>query len=322
MNASHIPVLLNEAVQALISDPSGIYVDGTFGRGGHSRRLLEKLSSSARLVAFDKDPDAITIAQQLAAGDQRFAVIHDSFAKAAALDNLLAQEFAGVTKPYLSGALLDLGVSSPQLDQADRGFSFMHDGPLDMRMNPEEGESAAQWLSHVSLQEFARVLREYGEERYAKRIAQAVVDLRDQKNALGELITSTYELAETIKKAHPNWDKHKHPATKSFQAIRIQINSELDDLLLALENYSQRLLPGGRLAVISFHSLEDRIVKRFFKHKSSREPIPKHLPLTDEQAGSKEPDFRLVGKSIKASAGELSENIRARSAVLRVLEKR
>ena len=312
---AHIPVLLNEAVAELLTEPNGFYVDGTFGRGGHSTKILSELGDDARLVAFDKDPEAIAIGHKLALADSRFSIIHDSFSAVDKLDS-----YPGGSKG-ITGVLLDLGVSSPQLDQSERGFSFMQDGPLDMRMNPKKGLSAAEWLSEVSVQELAQVLKDYGDERYAKRIANFIVDAQQAKALEGKKIESTVELAEIIKAGHPNWEHNKHPATRAFQAIRIKINGELDDLALALDRYTRQLQSGGRLAVISFHSLEDRLVKRFMREKSQQVKLPKNLPMTDFEAGLEKPKFRLASKAIKASKAELDDNIRARSAVLRVLEK-
>lgn len=303
----HYSVLLRESVQALVGSPSGIYIDGTFGRGGHSRAILQQLQPNGRLLAFDKDPDAITQGNALAASDSRFHIVHSSFAD---LKTPVEQQgWVG----QVDGVLLDLGVSSPQLDQAERGFSFMHDGPLDMRMNPTAGQSAAAWLNSVKEAELVQVLFDYGEERFARRIARAIVAFRQHTP-----FSRTRQLAEVVAAANPKWERDKHPATRSFQAIRIFINCELSDLQAGLEQALSVLKPGGRLVVISFHSLEDRIVKRFFKEGARGENFPKGLPIP---AHLMAPKLQLVGKSQKASGEEVEENIRSRSAVLRVAEK-
>lgn len=305
----HISVLPNEAVAALAIRPAGCYVDGTFGRGGHARKILSGLDNTGRLIGFDKDPQAITTAQQLASQDSRFSVIQDSFAQ------LRSQlERLGLCGK-LDGVLLDLGVSSPQLDDAKRGFSFMHDGPLDMRMNPEQGQSAAQWLALASAEEIAGVLKEYGEERFARRMAAAIVERRAKQP-----FTTTSDLAEVISAANPAWEKGKHPATRAFQGIRIHINNELYDLHQGLAAAVDCLAPGGRLAVISFHSLEDRIVKNFMRRQVRGEPdkLPRHLPIMPEPFV---PLLKLIGKPLYASEQEVQANPRARSAVLRIAEK-
>lgn len=303
---THRTVLLTETVSAVLGPLDGRYVDGTFGRGGHTRLLLSKLAPTAAVLGIDKDPQAVAEGQRLAAEDARFTIARGSFAELPVL--VAAQGWAG-----LDGVILDLGVSSPQLDDAERGFSFMNDGPLDMRMDPERGESAAAWLAHVAEATLADVLHEYGEERYARRIARAIVAARREAP-----ITRTAQLAEIIKVAHPAWERGKHPATRSFQAIRIQINSELGDLDRLLAQVLDVLRPGGRLAVITFHSLEDRLVKRFFQRMCKGEELPRHLPI---RASEFQPRLKLVGKAIEPSEQEVQDNPRARSARLRVAER-
>ncbi len=303
----HQAVLLNEAVAALAVKPAGAYVDATFGRGGHAIKVMERLDQSGRLLAIDKDPEAVSMAQQKFGSDPRFSIQHGSFA-------MLSQHVAsqGLTGK-ISGVLLDLGVSSPQLDDASRGFSFRNDGPLDMRMNPDAGESAAQWLARVSVDEIIRVLREYGEERYAPRIARAIVAARQEAP-----IETTAQLQAIVAQANPSWEKGKDPATRAFQAIRIAINYELDDLHACLDQMLEVLEVGGRLVVISFHSLEDRIVKRFMRDQERGEQFPRGLPVTEGQRAQR---LRRIGKAIYASKEELAGNPRARSAVMRVAEK-
>ena len=305
--SEHRTVLLEEAVAALINDIDGVYVDGTFGRGGHSRLLLAKLGPNARVIGIDKDPDAVVAGQALAQQDARFAMVQGSFAE---LGSLIATN--GVTAP-LAGVLLDLGVSSPQLDQAERGFSFINDGALDMRMNPAAGESAAQWLAREDEAEIVRVLKEYGEERFARRIARAIVEARTQQP-----ITGTLQLAKIVAEANPAWEKGKHPATRAFQAIRIHVNNELGDLEQFLDDVLGRLAIGGRLAVISFHSLEDRLVKRFIRQHARGDELPAYIPVTSSQLQIR---LRALGKAIKPGAQEVEMNPRARSAVLRAAEK-
>ena len=305
---SHISVLLNEALEGLAIQADGLYIDGTFGRGGHSRALLAQLGPEGRLIAFDKDPEAIRVGDQLAAEDGRFVVVQRSFAEMA--DELRARGLAG----QVQGVLLDLGVSSPQLDDPTRGFSFLNDGPLDMRMNPSAGQSAADWINSASEADIATVLKEYGEERFAKRMARAVVTRRAEQP-----FTRTADLAAVIKEANPAWEKGKHPATRAFQGIRIFINRELDDLADGLRAALDVLAPGGRMAVISFHSLEDRMVKQYMRREAKGAPIPRDLPIRDIDIPV---SINLVGKAIKPSAAEVDANPRARSAVLRVAEKR
>jgi len=304
---SHETVLLKEAVDALVLDDGGIYIDGTYGRGGHTAALLERLSSKGCVLAIDKDPEAIDDARDRWAGEPRFAIESGSFAQMA--------EFSE-RRGWLcdvSGVLLDLGVSSPQLDNAQRGFSFLKSGKLDMRMNPEVGQSAAQWLAKAPEHEIADVIYQYGDERFSRRIARAIV--REREIAP---IDDTLRLAEIIADAVPKHEKGKHPATRSFQAIRIFINEELDDLQKGLEAAVSVLARGGRLAVISFHSLEDRIVKRFMRRETQGAPVPRRLPVPGDVATGR---LRLVGKAIRPNAEEVAANPRARSAIMRVAER-
>lgn len=306
-DSQHITVLLNEAVEALVTDTSGFYVDGTFGRGGHSGLILRSLSSEGHLLGIDKDLTAIATANARFGDDSRFAIAHGSFAELASL--VAARGLGG----KVTGVLLDLGVSSPQLDEAERGFSFMQDGPLDMRMDQTRGQSAADWVNTANEEDITWVLKEYGEERFAKRMARAVIAERQKQP-----FTRTKHLAEVIKEANPAWEKGKHPATRAFQAIRIQVNNELGDLDSVLEQALEVLAPGGRLVVISFHSLEDRVVKRFIRRQELGDPIPKGLPVRDDQLNKR---MRSLGKAIKASDDEVNANVRSRSAIMRVAEK-
>ncbi|RYY03604.1 MAG: 16S rRNA (cytosine(1402)-N(4))-methyltransferase RsmH [Gammaproteobacteria bacterium] len=303
----HVTVLLNEAVDALVTNPAGFYVDGTFGRGGHSALVLEHLSPEGRLLGIDKDLSAIAVATERFAQDSRFEIAHGSFAELAGLI-----ESRGLTGK-VDGVLLDLGVSSPQLDEAERGFSFQNDGPLDMRMDQTRGQSAADWVNTAAEADIAYVLKEFGEERFAKRMARAVVTEREKTP-----FTRTKHLAEVIKEANPAWEKGKHPATRAFQAIRIYVNNELTDLDAVLEQALKVLAVGGRLVVISFHSLEDRVVKRFIRRQELGDPVPRGLPIRDEQLNKR---MRSCGKAIKASDGEVDVNVRSRSAIMRVAEK-
>ena len=304
---SHQSVLLTEAVDALAIRPDGIYLDGTFGRGGHAAEILKKLSDQGRLLAMDQDPQAVESAEKRFAEDQRFEIVHANFES---LSDVVCKK--GLDQK-IDGILLDIGVSSPQLDDAARGFSFMKSGPLDMRMNPAIGQSAAQWLASVEEKELIDVLRRLGEERFAKRIAHAIIEVRQLQP-----IDDTLQLAKIISDAVPKKEKHKHPATRSFQAIRIYINRELEVLEKALEDAVSVLAPKGRLVVISFHSLEDRIVKRFMRDKSRGPQIPKDLPVMDSDI---QVPFKVVGKMIKPGEDEIKENPRARSSVLRVMER-
>ena len=299
-------MLLREAVDALVTEPEGVYVDGTFGRGGHSRAVLEKLGTEGRLLAVDKDPLAIAAAEEVAQGEGRFDFYHGSFAQ---LPHQLRR--LGITA--VDGVLLDLGVSSPQLDNGERGFSFLHDGPLDMRMDTSSGETAAEWLDAAREEDIAAVLKDYGEERFARRIAAAIVAARKVAP-----IETTAALAKVVSEAHPRWEKHKHPATRAFQAIRIKVNGELDDLEAFLNGALDMLRVGGRLVVISFHSLEDRLVKRYMRDMSRGEALPRGLPVQESALNRR---MRLVGKAVRASAGEVELNPRARSAVMRIAEK-
>lgn len=303
----HLPVLLKEAVTALAIKPDGFYVDGTFGRGGHSRAILQQLNDDGRLLGLDRDPQAIIAGQVLAEEDSRFSIEHCAFSQ---LSDVIHQR---LWQQRIDGVLLDIGVSSPQLDEAARGFSFMQDGPLDMRMDTSAGISAAQWLAQAEEVEIATVIKTLGEERYGKRIARAIVEQRQQTP-----LTTTRQLAELIDKASPSRDKFKHPATRTFQAIRIFINNELDELSSALEQAIDVLAIGGRLAVISFHSLEDRIVKRFLRDEAKGDDLPAHFPI---RAAELNPRLKIVGKAVQASDAEVAANPRARSAVLRVAEK-
>lgn len=305
-SVAHQTVLLGEAVTALVTDDSGFYIDGTFGRGGHSRKILDRLTAEGRLLGVDKDPEAILSANELKNEDSRFSIYHGSFKE---LDSAAKEQgWNGVT-----GILLDLGVSSPQLDDASRGFSFLNDGPLDMRMNPEKGMSAEQWIACADQKEIATVLKEYGEERFAKRIAGAIVEAREKG-----VIDTTAKLQKIVADANPAWEKGKNPATRAFQAIRIKVNDELTDLEEVLDTAAESLKPGGRLVVISFHSLEDRMVKRFMRNKVKGNEPPAGVPIRDDQI---ERHFALVGKAIKPSKQEIEHNVRSRSAVMRVMEK-
>lgn len=312
MNESpkHVTVLLNEAVEGLAIKPNGIYIDGTFGRGGHSRLILSQLGKQGRLIAIDRDPRAIAEAQTII--DPRFQIIHRPFSEIP----IVCEQLELVGK--IDGILLDLGVSSPQLDEAERGFSFMRDGPLDMRMDTTRGLSAMEWLAQVSVDDLAWVLKEFGEERFAKRIAQAIVSYNQSAQ---QKISRTLELAQIIADAVPFKDKHKHPATRSFQAIRIFINSELDELETVLNSALEVLAPEGRLSIISFHSLEDRMVKQFMRKKSKGESVPKGLPILESELTRNIP-LKTIGKAIMPSEKEIEANPRARSAVLRIAEKK
>ena len=303
---THKPVLLNELIEALSIKPNGIYVDCTFGRGGHSKEILEQLNQEGRLLALDKDPDAVLAAKQLFGDDKRFQIFHASFSELREIAT--SQKLLG----KVTGIIMDLGVSSPQLDKAERGFSFLKEGPLDMRMDPQQGISVAQWIEQADDAEIAEVLKRYGEERYAKRIAKAIVAAREK-----EAICTTTQLAEIVKLANPAWERHKHPATRTFQALRIFINAELNELEALLSQCLGILESGGRLAVISFHSLEDRMVKRFMR-QHARGNAPKEIPLTPEQMNIR---LKILGKAIKPSEKEINANPRSRSAVLRVAEK-
>ena len=303
MDRGHRPVLLEEAIAALMVSVDGTYVDGTFGRGGHATRILESLSPRGSLLALDQDPEAAAVAELICANDSRMRFRSTNF-----------RALADCAAPgSVQGVLLDLGVSSPQLDNPARGFSFSHDGPLDMRMDPEGGESAADWLANVKEAELARVLKELGEERFARRIARAIVNARREGP-----IQRTAHLAEIISAANPKWEPNKHPATRSFQAIRLHINSELESLQDALSAALSVLAKGGRLVVISFHSLEDRIVKRFIRNASRGRQLPPGVPISFEE---QQVSLKPIGKAVMPSPTEVAANPRARSAVMRIAER-
>jgi 16S rRNA (cytosine1402-N4)-methyltransferase len=305
----HQAVMLAQAVEALnVRDglADGIYVDGTFGRGGHSRRILALLGGGGRLIALDRDPDAIKAGAAIS--DKRFTLLHGRFGELRAL-------LAGVGVKKVDGILLDLGVSSPQLDEAARGFSFRFDAPLDMRMDTSRGMTAAQWLATADESEIREVIKNHGEERFAKQIAAAIVAAR----AVGA-IGSTRQLATLVAHAVPSREPRQDPATRTFQAIRIHLNQELEELSLVLPQCVELLNPGGRLAVISFHSLEDRIVKRFMREAAAGERVPERLPLRSHEMP--QPLMRLVGKAWRADEDEVARNPRARSATLRVAERK
>ena len=305
---SHLAVLLQESIDGLAIKPDGIYMDATFGRGGHSRQILKALSAKGQLIAIDRDLSAIEAAKSLA-DDSRFSIHHRPFSELQAV----AEELGLIGK--IDGILMDLGVSSPQLDDADRGFSFMRNGPLDMRMDTTRGLSAAQWLAVAEEQDITQVIKEFGEEKFGKRIAHGIVNARQVAP-----ITDTAQLAEIIDLAVPVKDKYKHPATRSFQAIRIYVNSELDEIKTGLKAALNTLAPQGRLAVISFHSLEDRLVKRFVREQSRGLNVPHGMPILQAEIDAAKA-MKPIGKAIKPSADELKRNVRARSSVLRVAEK-
>jgi 16S rRNA (cytosine1402-N4)-methyltransferase len=303
----HRPVLLQEVLDALKLQADGMYVDATYGRGGHAREILARLGPEGRLIAMDRDPEAVAAATRELGGDARFRVIQSPF-------SMLGQHISalGVTGK-VNGILLDLGVSSPQLDEAGRGFSFTHDGPLDMRMDPQGGMSAADWLNLADETEIAGVIRRYGEERFAGRIARAICNARNDKP-----LATTGELARLVAAAVPRHEKGKHPATRTFQAVRMHINRELEELEAVLPEALRALAPGGRLAVISFHSLEDRIVKRYMRDAARGDSFPPDLPVPQSAL---RPTLRLVGKARRAGDVEVAANPRSRSAVLRVAER-
>ncbi|MDD5579103.1 MAG: 16S rRNA (cytosine(1402)-N(4))-methyltransferase RsmH [Methylobacter sp.] len=305
----HLPIMFAEALQQLAIKKNGVYVDCTFGRGGHSRGILSELNASGQLLAFDRDLDAINSEYaQLFLKDGRCILKQGCFSQ---LQSLVANE--GLADK-VDGILMDLGVSSPQLDNPERGFSFLRDGPLDMRMDVHAGISAEQWLATIDEKSLVKVLFEYGEERFARRIARAIVEIRSKSP-----LTTTKQLASLIEEVVPVREKHKHPATRTFQAIRIKINSELDELKDALQQSAGVLKPGGRLVVISFHSLEDRIVKRFIRDESGAKYNPGKLPIKEVDIGKG--FFKKIGKSLKAGKQEIIQNPRARSAIMRVTEK-
>jgi len=304
---SHIPVLLKPAVDALDLREGARVVDATYGRGGHSEMILKQIGAQGELLVMDQDPEAIMHAQERFKGDSRVTVMQANFAE---LEQRLAgQQWLGT----VDGLLLDIGVSSPQLDDASRGFSFSNDGDLDMRMDTSSGVSAAQWLRQVSESELMTVIKTYGEERYARRIAKAIVLSR-----ASEAIRTTRQLAEIVKAAHPRWERHHHPATRTFQAIRIAINGELDALRSVLEQAANVLKINGILSVISFHSLEDRIVKHHLRKPSPNDDVPRHLPIQPDEIPH---PWQVLGKMIKANDEEIKMNPRARSAVLRIARR-
>jgi len=303
----HITVLLNEAVDALAVSEDGIYVDGTFGRGGHSRLILSRLGSQGRLIVFDKDPQAIEAAQKLAEQDGRVTVVHDGFSSfQTTLDKLGIEE--------IDGALFDLGISSPQIDDGARGFSFRFDAPLDMRMDPTRGMSAAEWIATASEQDLHEVIKNYGEERFSRQIARAIVAQRAENP-----IDTTRKLAQLVAQNVRTRERGQDPATRTFQAVRIFINRELEEVEAVLPQVMGRLKQGGRLAVIAFHSLEDRIVKQFVKKYSQHPPLPRWAAV--KEADLPLPPLKAVGKAIKPGVEETASNPRARSAVLRIAER-
>lgn len=304
---THLTVLLNEAVEALNIQANGIYVDGTFGRGGHSRKILSQLGDQGRLVVFDKDPQAIAVAMALAAQDARVSVVHQGFSNLdSALDEL------GIEK--VDGLLLDLGISSPQIDDGSRGFSFRFDAPLDMRMDTSRGLTAAQWLAQAEEQDIAEVIKTYGEERFNRQIARAIVARRDE-----DPITTTGQLAALAAQVVRTRERGQDPATRTFQAIRIFINRELEEVKQILPQAVARLNPQGRLAVIAFHSLEDRIVKQYFKSLVEKPKLPRWVMVKDEDLP--QPPIALMGKAIKPSEQEVKANPRSRSAIMRVAQR-
>jgi 16S rRNA (cytosine1402-N4)-methyltransferase len=303
----HQSVLLEASLEGLNIQPAGLYVDATFGRGGHSQAILARLNPQGRLLALDQDPEAVAAGQALAAQDARFQMVHTGFEHLNAV--LQQQQWLG----KVNGILFDLGVSSPQLDNGERGFSFLRDGALDMRMNPSQGQSVAQWLATVKEEALANVLFQYGDERHSRRIAKAIVSRRAQQP-----FNHTLDLAEVIRAAHPRWPKGKHPATQSFQAMRIFINRELEQLANVLPQTVAALAMGGRLVVISFHSLEDRQVKRFIRQQSQGDDYPLDLPIPLQQLNR---TLRPMGKAIRADDAQQRKNPRARSAVLRIAER-
>ena len=305
-SSQHIPVLLKETVAALNVRQDGVYVDATFGRGGHSRELLAKLGADGRLIALDRDLTAVAEGEAIA--DPRFSMVHSAFSG-------IADALAALGVERVDGVMLDIGVSSPQIDEASRGFSFRFDGPLDMRMDQSRGQTAQEFLATASEQQLREVIKDYGEERFAKQIARAIVAARTG----GQPIGTTRQLAAIVASAIPKAEPGQDPATRTFQALRIFLNQELEELSLTLPQCADLLVPGGRLAVISFHSLEDRIVKRFIRAQQDRDDLPANFPVRAADL----PPSRMVaiGKPIRASAAEIAANPRARSAVLRVAER-
>ncbi|MDE2117275.1 MAG: 16S rRNA (cytosine(1402)-N(4))-methyltransferase RsmH [Betaproteobacteria bacterium] len=302
---AHTTVLLHEAVEALAIKPDGIYVDGTFGRGGHSRLILEKLGAAGRLIALDKDPAAVAAGQAIS--DPRFVMVHSGFAR-------LTEVLRGLSVEKVDGVLLDLGMSSPQLDDEQRGFSFRFDAPLDMRMDTSSGQTAAQWLESVDEGLLGEVIRDYGEERFAKQIARALVAARQEQP-----IVTTHRLSEIVAKAVRTREPGKNPATRTFQAIRIYLNQELEELARVLPQCVDCLRPEGRIVIISFHSLEDRMVKHFLRDMAQGDKLPHNLPI--RAADVPKGKLRLIGKAVRAAPQEVAANPRARSAVMRVAER-
>ena len=304
---THTTVLLHEAVEALNIRPDGVYVDGTFGRGGHSRLILSRLGTAGRLVVFDKDPQAIEVAQALAAEDGRVSVVHDGF-------SAFQVALTGLGIARIDGALFDLGISSPQIDDASRGFSFRYDAPLDMRMDTTRGQSAAQWLAEAEEADIHEVIKNYGEERFSRQIARAIVAQRQASPIL-----TTGQLAKLVAQTVRTRERGQDPATRTFQAVRIFINRELEEVSAVLPQAAGYLNTGGRLAVIAFHSLEDRIVKQFIRRHSRYEPLPRWAMVKDSERP--QPPLKEIGKAQKADEAEVAANPRARSAVLRVAER-
>ncbi len=304
--SSHVTVLLHEAVEALQVKPAGIYVDGTFGRGGHSRLILSKLGSQGRLIALDRDLAAVAHGQTIV--DARFSMVHAHFSAMAAV-------LADLGVPAVDGVLLDLGISSPQIDEGERGFSFRFDGPLDMRMDQSRGKTAAEWLAIMTEKQLSEVIRNYGEERFAKQVARAIIKARQD----GQPINTTGQLAKVVAGAIPKIEPGQNPATRTFQALRIFVNQELEELSLVLPDCLRLLRSGGRLAIISFHSLEDRIVKRFIQSEQDRDTLPAGLPV--RASDLPQPRLTAIGKAIKPGAAEVRANVRSRSAVMRVAER-
>lgn len=306
---SHVTVLLDEALDGLSLKPDGIYIDATFGRGGHSRKLLSQLGPDGKLYAIDRDPTAIAVAKELELEDSRFTILPGPFSGLASY----VEELGLIGE--IDGVLMDLGVSSPQLDDAERGFSFMREGPLDMRMDPTSGRSVAQWLAQAEVDEISSVIKNFGEENWAVHIARAIV-----KDRVDTPFETTKQLADFIARVVPVKDKNKHPATRTFQAFRIYINSELEEVEQALLASIDVLKSGGRLSIISFHSLEDRIVKRFIRKQSKGDEVPFGIPMTEEQL-NKSRTYKAIGKAIKPSKTEIEQNPRARSSVLRIAQR-
>ena len=304
--AGHMPVMGSEAVDALVANPAGLFIDCTYGRGGHSERILNRLTSPGRLLVIDKDITAISHAEQNFGKDPRVTIIHGSYSG-------IRQHAIDAGMPGVDGILIDLGVSSPQLDDARRGFSFSNTGPLDMRMNQTRGETASEWLMRATESDIRHIIRKYGEEKFAKLIARRIVAVRDKM-----VIATTAELADLIEQAVPFKQPGKHPATRTFQAIRMYINRELEDLEACLADVVSLLVGGGRFVAISFHSLEDRLIKRFIRNKARGELLPSRLPVRDDQIKR---DFKIPARAIKPDSAEVARNRRARSAILRMAER-